>query len=125
MEKEPIYTHKAPKPGPYAQAIRYGNLVFVSGQTSEDPQTGQVIHDSVASQTRRILSNIRAILEASGSSLDKVLKCNIYISSMRHKGEMNKVYEEFFTAVRPARCTVAVAGIDDDLDVEIEVIAGN
>ena len=123
MEKEIVYTKNAPEPGPYSQAIKYGNLIFVSGQTSEDPGTNEVIHDSVAEQTQRILNNIKTILEASDSGMDKVLKCNIYISSMKHKDEMNQVYKKYFLTDPPARCTVAVAGIDDNLDVEIEVIA--
>lgn len=123
MQKEVIYTDKAPRPGPYSQAIKYGNLVFVSGQTSEDPVTNQVIHDSVARQTERILNNIKNILEAAGSGMDKVLRCDVFLSSMVHKTEMNRAFREFFPTDPPARNTVAVAGLDDNLDVEIEVIA--
>ncbi len=74
MQKEVIYTDKAPQPGPYSQAIKYGNLIFVAGQTSEDPSTNQVIHDSIARQTERILNNIKNILDAAGSGMDKVLR---------------------------------------------------
>ena len=123
MKKEVIYTNKAPEPGPYSQAIKYGNLIFVSGQTSEDPATSKAIHDSVTRQTERILSNIKTILEAAGSDMDKVLRCDVYLSSMVHKAEMNEAYRQFFPADPPARNTVAVAGLDDNLDVEIEVIA--
>ena len=123
MKKEVIYTDKAPDPGPYSQAIKFGNLIFVAGQTSEDPTTNKAIHDSVARQTKRILSNIKTILEAAGSGMDKVLRCDVYLSSMVHKEEMNGVYRKFFATDPPARNTVAVAGIDDNLDVEIEVIA--
>jgi 2-iminobutanoate/2-iminopropanoate deaminase len=123
MNKEVIYTDKAPQPGPYSQAIKYGNLIFVAGQTSEDPATNQVIHDSVAGQTERILTNIKSILEAAGSGLDKVLRCDVFLSSMVYKEEMNRVYRNFFPTDPPARNTVAVAGLDDNLDVEIEVIA--
>ena len=123
MQKEVIYTDKAPQPGPYSQAIKYGNLVFVAGQTSEDPSTNQVIHDSIARQTERILNNIKSILEAAGSGMDKVLRCDVYLSSMVHKEEMNEAYRKFFPTNPPARNTVAVAGLDDNLDVEIEVIA--
>ena len=123
MEKEVIYTEKAPEPGPYSQAIRYGNLIFVAGQTSEDPITNKVIHDRVAQQTERILNNIKTILEAAGSDMDKILRCDVYLSSMAHKEEMNEAYRKFFPADPPARNTVAVAGLDNDLDVEIEVIA--
>ena len=124
MKNEVVFTKKAPPPGAYSQAIRYGDLVFVSGQTSEDPITGKVIHDSVAEQTERILNNIKTILEAAGSSMDKVLKCTIFISAMEHKAEMNRVYKQFFPDQPPARITVAVAGLDDGLDVEIDAIAG-
>ena len=123
MEKEVIYTEKAPEPGPYSQAIRYGNLIFVAGQTSEDPITNKVIHDRVMQQTERILNNIKTILEAAGSGMDKILRCDVYLSSMAHKEEMNEAYRKFFPADPPARNTVAVAGLDDNLDVEIEVIA--
>ncbi len=123
MQKEVIYTDKAPQPGPYSQAVKYGNLIFVAGQTSEDPATNQVIHDSIARQTERILNNIKSILEAAGSGMDKVLRSDVYLSSMVHKEEMNAAYRKFFPTNPPARNTVAVAGLDDNLDVEIEVIA--
>jgi len=123
MQKEVIYTDKAPQPGPYSQAIKYDNLIFVAGQTSEDPATNQVIHDSIARQTERILNNIKSILEAAGSGMDKVLRSDVYLSSMVHKEEMNEAYRKFFPTNPPARNTVAVAGLDDNLDVEIEVIA--
>lgn len=123
MKKEVIYTDKAPQPGPYSQAIKYGNLIFVAGQTSEDPMTNEAIHDSVAGQTERILDNIKTILEAAGSGMDKVLRCDVYLSSMAQKEEMNEAYLKFFPTDPPARNTVAVASLDDNLDVEIEVIA--
>ena len=124
MEKEIVYTESAPEPGPYSQAVKYGNLVFVSGQTSEDPVTNQPVHDSVAQQTVRILDNIKAILESAGSGLEKVLRVDVFLSSMAIKDEFNEVYLTYFPETRPARNCVAVAGIDDGLDVEIEVVAG-
>jgi 2-iminobutanoate/2-iminopropanoate deaminase len=124
MEKTVIYTPEAPAPGPYSQAVRYGDLIFVAGQTSEDPRTGRPVHDSVTAQTERILTNIRTILEAAGSSLEKILRADIYLSSLAIKPEFNEAYRKFFPAAPPARNCVAVAGIDDGLDVEIEVIAG-
>jgi 2-iminobutanoate/2-iminopropanoate deaminase len=124
MEKEIVYTENAPEPGPYSQAVKYGNLIFVAGQTSEDPVTNEPVHDSVEKQTERILNNIRTILKACGSDLERVLRVDAYLSSMAHKPEFNAAYLKFFPENRPARNCVAVAGIDDNLDVEIEVIAG-
>ena len=123
MEKEVIYTSEAPEPGPYSQAIRLGDLIFVAGQTAEDPGTNQPVHGTVAEQTRIILSNIDTILKAAGSGLDRVVRADVYISSMSIKSEMNAAYLESFPENPPARNCVAVAGIDDGLDVEIEVIA--
>ena len=123
MDREIIYTENAPEPGPYSQAVKYGNLVFVAGQTSEDPKTSRVVHGSVAEQTTIILNNIKAILEAAGSGMKRVLRADVFISSMDVKDEMNAVYREFFPKNPPARNCVAVAGIDDGLDVEIEVMA--
>lgn len=124
MEKEVVYTEKAPAPGPYSQAVKYGNLVFVAGQTSEDPTTGAPVKDSVAKQTERIMENIRTILEAAGTGLEKVLRVDVFLSSMAAKSEFNAAYLKYFPENRPARNCVAVAEIDDGLDVEIEVIAG-
>ena len=115
MQKEIVYSDKAPEPGPYSQAVKYGNLVFVSGQTSDDPVTHEPIHDSIASQTERILTHIDYILEAAGSGLDKVLKVNVYLSA---------VYRKFFPHNPPARIAMAVKGLDAGLDVEIDCIAG-
>lgn len=123
MKKEVIYTENAPEPGPYSQAIKYGDLIFVSGQTSEDPVTNKPVHDSVAAQTRRIMNNIKTILEAAGSNLEKVLRVDIYLSTMDHKKELNAAYLEFFSGDLPARNCVGVRDLDDGLDVEIEVIA--
>jgi len=123
MERKIIYTENAPEPGPYSQAVKYGHLIFVAGQTSEDPKTNRVVHGSVSEQTEIILNNIRSILEAAGSGMERVLRADVFISSMDVKDEMNKVYREFFPKNPPARNCVAVAGIDDGLDVEIEVIA--
>lgn len=124
MDKHVIYTEQAPEPGPYSQAIRYGNLIFVAGQTSEDPRANRPVHDSVAAQTERIMRNIETILKAAGSGLDKILRADVYLSSLAVKPEFNAAYIKFFPDAPPARNCVAVAGIDDGLDVEIEVIAG-
>ena len=120
-----ISSEEAPKAvGPFSQAIKYGNLVFVSGQLPIIPQTGEIANGSVAEQTERVLSNIEAILKAAGSSLDKVLKCNVYLADLKYFQEMNNMYKRYFTKDYPARLTVAVAGIFGGLAVEIDCIAG-
>jgi 2-iminobutanoate/2-iminopropanoate deaminase len=124
MDKEVIYTAEAPEPGPYSQAIRYGNLIFVAGQTSEDPETSCPVHGSVTVQTERIMRNIETILKAAGTGLEKILRVDVYLSSLAFKPEFNAAYAQFFAGAPPVRNCVAVAGIDDGLDVEIEVIAG-
>ncbi|MDR2368354.1 MAG: Rid family detoxifying hydrolase [Deltaproteobacteria bacterium] len=123
MPIETIYTPQAPPPGPYAQAIKHAGLIFASGQTPEDPATGKPVRGTIAEQTRLVLTNLKAILEAGGSGLDKVLKVNVYLSDIKHKPEMNAVYREFFPLNPPARIALAAAGLDDGLDVEIDLIA--
>jgi 2-iminobutanoate/2-iminopropanoate deaminase len=124
MPRKVIHTDAAPRPGSYSQAIQLGHLIFVSGQTAEDPATGTPVRGTVAEQTTLILENIAAILAAAGSSLDRVARVDVFLSSLEHKPEMDRVFARFFPESPPARNTVAVAGIDDNLDVEIEVIAG-
>lgn len=124
MEKEGIYTKNAPEPGNYSQAVKYNGLIFVSGQTADDIETGEPIHGTVAEQTRHILNNIKNILEEAGSSMENVLKVGVYISNMDDKKEMDEVYKEFFDfEIPPARIAMAVKGLDANLDVEIDVIA--
>ena len=122
-KREIIKTAAAPSASVYSQAIRYGNLVFVSGQTPDDPVTHAPVKGTIAEQTRLVLTHIKTILEAAGSSMEQVLKVNIYLSDIRHKPEMNEVYKTFFPNNPPARIGMAVKGLDDDLDVEIDVIA--
>lgn len=124
MKKQVIHTSKAPEPGPYSQAIQYGNLIFVSGQTSDDPVSHEPIKDSIEQQTERILTHIRYILEAAGSGLDKVLKCNVYLTDWEDKERMNTVYKQFFPQDPPARICMAVKELDSGLNVEIDCIAG-
>ncbi|GAB6063417.1 RidA family protein [Deferrisoma palaeochoriense] len=123
MKPESVYTPDAPEPGPYSQAVVAGGFVFVAGQTAEDPTTNRPVHGTVAEQAELIMKNISKILEAAGSGLDRVVRCDVYLSSMDVKNEFNEVYRRYFTGTLPARNCVAVAGIDDGLDVEIEVIA--
>jgi len=123
MKKETLYTENAPEPGNYSQAVKLGDTIYVSGQTADDPETGEAVHGSVAEQTELILTNIKNILEAAGSSMEKVLKVNVYISDMKYKEEMDATYKKFFKENPPARIAMAVKGLDAGLDVEIDVIA--
>ncbi|MGB9486104.1 MAG: RidA family protein [Terriglobia bacterium] len=124
MSKNVISTSKAPAAlGPYSQAIRWGDLIFVSGQIPIDPATSQVVGDDVAAQTERVLKNLAAILEAAGASLGQVLKTTVYLRDLNDFGKMNEVYARFFSEQPPARATVQVARLPRDVSVEIEAVA--
>jgi 2-iminobutanoate/2-iminopropanoate deaminase len=121
---EVITSDKAPKAvGAYAQAVRAQGFLFLSGQIPLDPSTGEVIQGDVAAQTRRVLDNLRAVLESAGSALDRVVKATIYLTDMRDFAVVNQVYGEYFPAAKPARATVAVAGLPRGVNVEIDMIA--
>lgn len=122
--KEIIHSEKAPRPiGPYSAAVRFGNLVFCSGQTGIDPQTGELVSNRVADQTRQTLTNLRSVLEAAGCSLSDVLKTTVFLKDMNDFSTMNGIYAEFFTDNFPARSTIQVAGLPKGALVEIEAIA--
>jgi 2-iminobutanoate/2-iminopropanoate deaminase len=122
--RERIQTNNAPAAiGPYSQAIRAGEFVFVSGQIAIDPATGQFVPGTVAEQTERVFNNLAAVLEAAGSSLDKIVKTTVFLADMKDFAEMNDVYAKFFSEAPPARATVAAAGLPRDARVEIEAVA--
>ena len=124
MSKQAISTPQAPAAiGPYSQAIRAGNLLFVSGQIPLDPDTGQVVEGDAAVQTARVLRNLSAILEAAGSSLNQVLKTTVYLKDMADFAIMNEVYGRFFPETPPARATGEVARLPRNVAVEIDLIA--
>lgn len=124
MSKTVISTSAAPAAiGPYSQAIRTGDLLFVSGQIPLDPATGQLLAGDVRAQTRQVLKNLAAILEAGGSSLGRVVKTTVYLRDLGEFATMNEVYAEFFGEQPPARATVQVARLPRDAAVEIEVVA--
>ena len=124
MSKQAISTPLAPAAiGPYSQAIRSGNLVFLSGQIPLDPQTGNIVEGDAAVQTARVLQNLSAILEAAGSSLGQVLKTTVYLKDLADFGMMNEVYARFFDDTPPARATVEVARLPRNVSVEIDLIA--
>ena len=127
-EEEPvrnaILTNKAPKPlGPYSQAIVEGDFIFIAGQGCTNPETGKLERGDVRSETKRTFENVRAILEAAGSSLEYVVKCNVYLRDINDFAAMNEVYETFFSAPFPARTTIQAGALPGGIAVEIECIA--
>ena len=124
MVKEVIYTDKAPKPvGPYSQAIKVGPFLFISGQIPIDPKTNEVVKGGIAVQTRRVLENIKAILEEAGYSLEDVVSVTVFLKDLKLFEEFNKVYSEYFPVDPPARTTVEVSNLPKGVLVEINAIA--
>jgi 2-iminobutanoate/2-iminopropanoate deaminase len=122
--REVIYTDKAPRPiGPYVQAIRIGNLVFTAGQIPLDPETGQLVAGGIAEQTERVLENLKAVLEAAGSSLDRVVRTTCFLANLDDFAQFNQVYSRYFSANPPPRTTVQAARLPAGALVEIDCIA--
>ena len=109
--------------GPYSHAIIAGNLVFLSGQTPLDPQTGQLVTGEIGAQARQCLMNLSAVLRAGGLGLDDVVKCTVFLTDMADFDAMNTVYAEFFAEPYPARTTIAVAGLPLGARIEMEMVA--
>ena len=123
--KKVINTNQAPAAiGPYSQAIKVGNLVYTSGQIPIDPATGNFVEGSIKEQTRQSLTNIKAILEETGLSMNNVVKTTVFLADMNDFADMNSVYAEFFSEPYPARSAVAVKTLPKGALVEIEVVAG-
>jgi 2-iminobutanoate/2-iminopropanoate deaminase len=123
-KKEEIKTPRAPRAiGPYSQGVKTKGLVFVSGQIPLDPETGELVNSGIGGQTRRVLENLRAVLEAAGAGLDSVVKTTVYLSDLSEFNEMNEVYGEFFKAPYPARATVEVKGLPKGVAIEIDAMA--
>ena len=124
MKKVIIATENAPQAiGPYSQAVAYNGVLYCSGQIPLDAATGTIIEGDVSAQTERVLENLKAVLEAAGSSMEKVLKTTVYIKDMAEFGKINEVYARYFGASLPARATVEVARLPRDARVEIDAIA--
>jgi 2-iminobutanoate/2-iminopropanoate deaminase len=122
--KQEVKTERAPQAiGPYSQAVIAGGFVFCSGQIAIDPASGELHTGGIEEQTRLVLKNLGAVLEAAGSSFDEVVKATVFLQDMDDFSRMNKVYAEFFKAPFPARAAVQVARLPRDVKVEIEAIA--
>lgn len=127
MKKEVIFTDSVPKPiGPYSQAILYSSegqkLLFSSGQIAINPQSGEV-EGTISEQTKAVLTNIKNLLEASNSDINKVIKTTVYLKNMTDFARMNEIYNEFFGESKPARTTIEVSNLPKNALVEIEIIA--
>jgi len=124
MSKKIVFTEKAPKPiGPYSQAILIGNMMFLSGQIPIDPETNRIIGGSIKEQTRRVLENIKTVLESEDFSLDDVVKVTVFLKDLSIFGEFNEVYGEYFSSNPPARTTVEVSNLPKGVLIEIDAIA--
>ena len=120
----PVKSAAAPEAiGPYAQAVKFGGLVFTSGPIALDPHTMQMDAGDVKAQTRRVLENLKAVLSAAGTSLDRAVKATVYLADMNDFVAMNEVYGEYFHTTKPARSTVQAARLPKDARVEIDLVA--
>ncbi len=124
MGKKVIETNRAPKAiGPYSQAIRAGNFLFLSGQIPLDPKTGELVKGDIRQQTQRVLENIKGVLESQELGMEDVVKVTIFLKNIGDFNQVNEVYGTYFPFSPPARSTVAAAGLPRDVEIEIEAIA--
>ena len=124
MNRKIIHTSEAPDPiGPYSQAVIGGNFIFLSGQIGIDAKNGQIVEGGIEEQTRQVLTNIRAVLEASGSQIESVVKTTIFLKNMDDFPQVNNIYAEYFGNSMPARSTVEVSCLPKNVLIEIECIA--
>jgi len=124
MNKEVVQPKAMRKPtAPYSPGIKAGGFLYVSGQVPVNPQTGEIVKGGIEEQTRQTLENIKAVLEAGGSSMDKLIKCTVFMTDISEFSKMNEVYRSFFPKDPPARSTVEVSKLAIDVKIEIEAIA--
>lgn len=122
--KEIISTSKAPSAiGPYSQAVKVGNMLFISGQIPIDPKSGNIIDGDIKEQTKRVLENIKGILESIGANLSNVVKTTVFMVDLSEFSDMNEVYKEYFSENPPARSTIQVSALPRNVRIEIEAIA--
>ena len=123
-ERKAILTDKAPKPiGPYSQAVRYGNMVFTSGQIPIDPATGELVTGDIVKETEQVFANLAAVLAAAGTEFGRAVKTTVFLTDMSLFGKVNEVYARHFREPFPARSTVQVAALPKGVSIEIEVVA--
>ena len=123
MKKEIISTENAPKAiGPYSQAVKAGNFMFISGQIPLDPETGDLVSESIEDQAKQVLNNIKSICKAAGYSLDDIVKISIFLTDLGNFATVNEVMKEYFAEPYPARATVEVSGLPLGVNIEIEAI---
>ncbi|MGH7830432.1 MAG: RidA family protein [Candidatus Binatia bacterium] len=124
MTREAVRSDVAPKAiGPYEQAIKINGFIYAAGQIALDPRTGNLVDGGIAAQTRQVLENLKAVLEAAGSSLDQVVKTTVFLKNINDFAVMNEVYEEYLGHARPARSTVGIADLPRGALIEIDLIA--
>lgn len=124
MYKKIIVSHQAPAPiGPYSQAVKAGNMLFVSGQIPFDQITGEMINENITEETHQVMKNLEAILSEAGMTFKNVVKCSIFVKDMNQFATINEAYGQYFKADPPARETVEVARLPKDVNVEISCIA--
>jgi 2-iminobutanoate/2-iminopropanoate deaminase len=124
MTREAVRTSAAPKAiGPYEQAIKISGFIYTAGQIGLDPKTGKLVEGGITIETKQVLENLKAILEAAGSSMDQVIKASVFLKNMSDFTAMNEVYEDYLGHARPARSTVAVTELPRGALVEIDLVA--
>jgi 2-iminobutanoate/2-iminopropanoate deaminase len=124
MSKEIIYSNQAPEPiGPYSQAVKAGNILFVSGQIAINRATGALVNSSIPDETTQVMANLEAILKQAGTNFSNVVKCSIFLKDMNFFPVVNEVYGKYFPNHPPARETIEVSRLPKDVNVEISCIA--
>lgn len=124
MIRESVQTDNAPKAiGPYQQAIKANGFIYTAGQIPIDPKTGNFVDGGITAQTRQVLENLKAVLEAGGSSLDRAVKATVFLKNMADFAAMNEVYAQYLGSAKPARSTVAVAELPRGALIEIDLVA--
>jgi 2-iminobutanoate/2-iminopropanoate deaminase len=124
MNREPVQTDNAPRAiGPYEQAVKANGFIYTAGQIPIDPKTGNFVEGGITAQTRQVLENLKAVLEAGGSALDRVVKATVFLKNMADFAAMNDVYAQYLGGAKPARSTVAVAELPRGALIEIDLVA--